>query len=140
MRNWFSNIGYKIRQFMYGRYGYDELSRFLAIAGLVLLFLSYIPYLRLFYLVSLALLIWSWIRALSKNIYKRQMERQKYLAVRYRIKQKFQLYKNIWRDRKTHKYYKCPHCKAVVRISKPGKGRTITVDCPKCGQGFTKRT
>ncbi len=68
------------------------------------------------------------------------MERQKYLAVRYRIKQKFQLYKNIWRDRKTHKYYKCPHCKAVVRISKPGKGRTITVDCPKCGQGFTKRT
>ena len=52
----------------------------------------------------------------------------------------FGLYKNIWRDRKTHKYYKCPGCAAFVRIRKPEKGRRILVTCPKCRQSFEKRT
>ncbi len=140
MKKLFSNIGYRIQQFMQGRYGFDELSRFLAIAGLILLLLSRVPYLGIIYFLALFLLIWSWFRGFSKNTYKRQMERQKYLTVKNRIKQRLLLCRNIWRDRRTHKYYKCPHCKAIVRIGKPGKGRTITVNCPKCGQGFEKRT
>lgn len=138
MRNWFSNIGYRIRQLMQGRYGYDELSRFLTICGLVLVFLSVIPVLRILYSLAFILLIWSWYRSFSKNIYKRQTERQKYLETKRKIEQRFRLYGNVWRDRKTHRYYKCPHCKAITRISKPGKVRTITINCPKCGQGFVK--
>jgi len=138
MKKWFSNIEYKIQQFMQGRYGYDELSRFLAISGLVLILLSFIPYLRILYFFSIILLVWSWFRTFSKNIYKRQTERQKYLTIKNKISQKLMFYRNVLRDRKTHKYYKCPHCKAVVRISKPGKGKTITINCPKCGQGFTR--
>ncbi len=140
MKNWFSNIGYKIQQFMQGRYGFDELSRFLAIAGLILMLLSSVPYLRIMYFLAFALLIWPWFRGFSRNTYRRQMERSKYLTVKNKVKQPFLLYRNIWRDRRTHKYCKCPHCKATVRISKPEKGRTIAIDCPKCGQSFIKRT
>jgi len=125
---------------MQGRYGYDELSQFLFISGLVLLVLSYIPYLKIFYFIAFVLMIWACFRTFSKRIYKRQMERQKYLAINNKIKQQFLLYKNVWRDRKTHKYIKCPYCKAIIRISKPGKGKTIAIHCPKCGQGFEKRT
>ena len=40
MRRWFEKIMYGLQRFMYGRYGYDELSRFLSISGMVILFLS----------------------------------------------------------------------------------------------------
>lgn len=140
MKKWFSNLEYKFHCFMQGRYGYDELTRFLSVAGFVLLFLSFIPYLRILYFLAFILLIWLWFRLFSKNIYKRQMERQKYLAIKKKVKQKFMFLRNIWCDRKTHKYYKCPHCKAIMRIRKPEKGRTITINCPKCGQELRKRT
>jgi len=140
MKNWFKKLGYKMQDFMRGRYGYDEFSRFLSIFGIVLLFLSYIPFLRFFYFLAFILVIWAYVRALSKNIYKRQMERQKYLTIQNKVRQKFTLRRNIWRERKTHKYYKCPRCKAFVRISKPEKGKTITIQCPKCGQEIKKKT
>ncbi len=124
---------------MQGRYGFDELSRFLAIAGLVLLLLSRVPYLGILYFLAFVLLIWSWFRGFSKNKYKRQIERQKYLTIKNGVKQKILLLRNIWRDRKTHKYIKCPQCKAIVRIGRPGKGKTITVGCPKCKQEFSKK-
>jgi len=140
MRKWPGKLGYKIQYFMQGRYGYDELFRFLSVSALVLLLLSFIPYLRILYFLGIALLIWAWFRSLSKNLYKRQMERQKYLAIKNKVSQKFLLYRNRWRDRKTHKYYKCPYCRIFVRITKPGKGKTIKIHCPKCGQEFSKRT
>lgn len=140
MKRWFSNLGYRVQSFMQGRYGYDELCRFLSITSLVLLLLSYVPFLRFFYLLAFILLIWSCFRSFSKNTYKRQMERQKYLAIKSGIRQRFTLWRSIWRERKTHKYYKCSRCKAAVRIIKPEKGRTITIKCPKCGQELIKRT
>jgi DNA-directed RNA polymerase subunit RPC12/RpoP len=139
MKNWFRNLGYQLRTFMQGRYGYDEFSRFLSITGIVLLFLSYIPFFRFLYFLAFVLIIWAYGRAFSKNIYKRQMERYKYLAIQNKVRQKFMLRRNIWRERKTHKYYKCPHCKAFVRISKPEKGKTIVIQCPKCGQEIIKK-
>lgn len=140
MKKFFENVMYGLQRFMYGRYGYDELSRFLLNCAVVMLILSLIPFLRILYFVAFALLIWSWFRSFSKNIHKRQMERQKYLAVQNKVRQKFRLYKNIWIERKTHKYYKCPHCKAVVRIMKPEKRITINIQCPKCGNSFDKKT
>lgn len=140
MRNRFGNLKYRLQQFMYGRYGYDELSRFVSILGLVLLFLAFIPYLRILYYFALILLIWTWYRAFSRNVYRRQAERQKYLELKYRAAQRFSLRRNMWRDRKTHKYYRCPYCKAAVRIRRPGRGKTISISCPKCVREFSKKT
>jgi hypothetical protein len=140
MKKWFSNLGYKLSGFMQGRYGYDELSRFLTITGLVMMIISSFSYLHFLYFISVALLVWSWVRTFSRNIYKRQMERSKYLRIRNKLMQRFRLKKRIWQERKTHRYYKCPNCKSMVRITKPGRGKKIMITCPKCRQSFEKRT
>lgn len=140
MGRWFSNLGYRMNMFMRGRYGYDELFLFLSVAGFLLMLISVFPYLHFLYLLGAALLIWACVRSMSKNIYKRQMERSRYLNIKNKIMQKFRQYKRKWRDRKIYKYYKCPNCKVTVRISNPGKGRRIVITCPKCRQSFEKRT
>lgn len=136
MKRWFQNFGEKLQTFMYGRYGYDELSRFLSICAIILvLFSSALPILSL---VSLFLLIWSIVRAYSRNTEKRKEERYRYLCFTGKFKQFFKLRKNMLRDRKTHKYYKCPSCKAYLRVPK-GKGK-IQISCPKCKEKITKTT
>jgi flagellar biosynthesis component FlhA len=140
MKKWFLTLGYKLNRFIQGRYGFDELSRFLIIAGLILIIISCFPYLHFLYILGFAIVVWAWVRTLSRNIYKRQMERNRYLGIKNRIAQRFRLYKNIWRDRKAHKFYTCPSCKTRVRITKPEKGKRIMVTCPKCRQRFGKRT
>lgn len=140
MKHWFSTLGYKLNGFMQGRYGQDELSRFLFMTGLIMMILSRFPYLHLLYILGYALLVWSLIRTLSRNIYKRQMERNRYFSIKNKVTQKFRLYKKIWLDRKTHRYYKCPSCRARIRIKKPRKRKKIMVTCPKCRQSFEKRT
>ena len=51
------------------------------------------------------------------------------------IKQKFsawiRLSKDMWRDRKTHTYFKCPSCKAMIRVPKRKGGGVVP--CPRCG-------
>jgi len=140
MNRWFENLGYKINQFMRGRYGYDELFRFLTATGLLLMLLSFLPHLYFLYVFGAALMILACARSLSKNILKRQMKRSNYLNFKNRILQKLRLARSRWRDRKIYRYYKCPNCKVTVRISNPGKRRRIEIACPKCGAKFEKRT
>ena len=56
----------------------------------------------------------------------------KNLAAELGIKGFFVLRKNKFRDRKTHVYRKCPHCKAQIRLPKV-KGEHKCA-CPKCGE------
>lgn len=141
MKNFFESIGYKLRTFMRGRYGMDELSYFISVIGIIMLLLSIlIPPLFILYFVGFVLLIWTWFRFFSRNIYKRQVERNKYLMIKGNVRQNFVLIKNKWVERKTHKYYKCPSCKATIRITKPARGRKIKINCPKCHNNFVKKT
>ena len=137
MKNFFRNIGDKINRWMQGRYGTDELNRFLSIAALVLLLLSCfkVPFV---YYPGVALLIWSLFRSFSKNFYKRQQERETFLRLQRKVSQWFKLQKNKWQDRKTHRYFRCPDCKAVLRVPK-GRG-SIRIRCSKCGREISKKT
>lgn len=140
MKRWFENLSYKFQGFMQGRYGSDELSRFLCILALITIFLSWIPGLTFLSVLSWVFLIWSIYRSLSRNLYKRQTEREKYLAIKGKITSRFNTYRRMWAERGTHKYYKCPNCKTRVRIVKPPKGKNILVHCSRCGNDFQKRT
>ena len=76
MKSFLEHVRYKIQAFMQGRYGMDELSYFLSMTGLTLFLLSVlIRPLSILYFPALAVLIWSWFRSFSKNIYKRREER-----------------------------------------------------------------
>lgn len=136
MRNWFENLGYKLQRWMYGRYGYDELSKFLNITSLVLIFLSiFIPFL---YTIALVMIVWSAFRTYSKNVPKRLKERDAYLHAKNKVRQWLNVRKSMWRERKTHRYYKCPGCKVHIRVPK-GKGK-IEISCPKCRNKIIRTT
>lgn len=127
-----------------GRYGVDGLNRALTWLGLVLVVASTFGrfWAPLRYL-SLAGLVVMWLaifRMFSRNIARRQSEYMTYYRLTSGIRKKFNLWKSMFKERNTHKYYKCPKCKAHVRIRKPPKGKNIAVRCTKCGEEFIKRT
>ena len=103
---------------MYGRYGVDNLSKFLLKIIFILflfniLFQTYILFIIQLFLLSLII-----YRILSKKIYIRSKENNIYLKIKKYIKQPF---KNIIRNYKDkdHIYKKCRKCKKVLKL--PGK-------------------
>lgn len=133
-------MAYKYSVFMQGRNGNDEFSRFLTIAALVFMVLSWIKPLSFMALIAFVLLVWTIFRCYSKNLAKRGRENEKYIGIKSAITGRFTLYKNMFRDRKTHRYYKCPGCKVYVRIPKLEHGKNIEVSCKKCGKKFVVKT
>lgn len=127
----------KFYRFMQGRYGNDQLNRFLMVLVMISLLISLFG-VRPFYLVGIAILVWSYFRMFSRNIYKRQAENSLYLRYEYKVRQKFAGWKKAAKQRKTHHIYKCPSCKQKIRIPR-GKGK-IEIRCPKCGQTFIRRS
>lgn len=140
MRGFLTNLSYRFREFMIGRYGDDALNRFLTGAGTACLILSMFPRLTYAYLGMMICFGWSLFRMFSKNAIKRNRENAAYLKISDGIKNKCLLIKGMFRDRKTHEYFKCPNCKTYVRIIKPPKGKNIAIRCSKCRSEFTRRT
>ncbi len=138
MKNWFQKLGYRLASFMYGRYGADELNKFLLVLALILMIVSWIPHLGIVYLLALAVMVWSLFRTFSRKFEKRRRELECYLKIKKPIANFFKLQRNKWRDRKTHVYFKCKKCKAVLRVPK-GKG-SIVVICTRCKDRIEKET
>lgn len=138
MRNFLERLRYKTACFMYGRYGNDDLTKFLLILGLVFMVISWFPHLGWFYFLAAAVLVWSLMRSFSRKIDRRRRELDRYLRIKKPIVNFFKLRRNKWRDRKTHVYFKCKKCKAVLRVPR-GKG-SIIVTCAKCGDRIEKKT
>lgn len=122
---------------MQGRYGNDQLNRFLMILVLVCFVLSLFG-LRPFYLLGILCLVLSYFRMLSRNIYKRRGENAVYLRYEYKVKQTFATWKRDMQQRKTHHIYRCPSCRQKIRIPR-GKGK-IEIRCPKCSNTFIKKS
>lgn len=143
MNNW----KYRLFQFMQGRYGIDELGRFLLILSMIVVLLSNFRHLHILYLPGILLLAYTYFRVVSRNIFKRQQENQKFL----RIKGRFSRENSVgsgWKSRKRkntsendgsqYNFYRCRNCGQTVRVPK-GKG-TVKITCPGCGNSFIDRT
>ncbi len=133
-----NRIRYKLAQFMQGRYGVDNLSRFLF--GLLLVYLvvtMFLPF-RFSSVISGILLVLLYYRTFSRNIPKRYEENQKFLRLRDRFTSRFRNFRSDWAQRREFHIYNCPNCRQRIRIPK-GKGR-IMVRCPRCGHEFEKRS
>lgn len=124
----------KIRRWMYGRYGVDNLSRFMIYVALVLCILSIFIFRGLFYFVSLVLVVYSYYRVFSRNTQKRYKELQAYEKWKKGVKN----FPKTMAMRKTHHIYKCPNCRQKIRIPR-GKGH-IEITCPKCRTKFLKNS
>ncbi len=144
MKNFLSNLGYKIQRFMIGRYGADQLWRALMIFYLLAIVITNIVYRfsKIAYyslsVLSLAIIIFAVFRVFSKNIEARRKENQEWLKITGGIRQKFIFAKERNKQKKTHKFVKCKKCKKVLRLPK-NKGK-LNVSCPHCKNQFVVNT
>lgn len=123
---------YKLAQFMMGRRGFDQLSRGLMVLAMILILLDFfVPgnFLSFFAFVAI---IYSYFRAFSKNLGRRQAENDWYVTF---VENKLRSYRS--RDYKHYKYFKCPSCGQTLRAPK-GKGK-IRVTCSSCRSIFEKK-
>ncbi len=126
---------------MYGRRGMDEFSRFLLIAVLVLILLSWVTTGILRSLLSVAEvagLVYCYLRVFSRDIYKRQRENAWYLQKRSAVVNWFHSLKDRWQQRKDYRFFRCPSCHALLRVPK-NKGKLL-LTCRKCGNRFERKS
>ena len=128
----------KMQQFMVGRYGADELGRFISVSTLVCLLVSLFTKWGILYWIGLFLIFYTYFRMFSHNVSKRYQENQKFLTLRYKAVAKWSIMKKHFLERKIYRFYKCPQCKQKVRVPK-GRGK-ICITCPKCRTEFVKKS
>ncbi len=131
----------KLAQFMSGRRGMDEFSKFLLIATLVLIVLSWFTggILRaVLGVLEIVCLVLCYIRVFSRNIYKRQQENAWYLQKKSAVVKWFRSLRERWQQRKEYRFFRCPACKTLLRVPK-NKGKLL-LTCRKCGNRFEKKT
>lgn len=156
---WFANL-------MRGRYGNDNLNRFLLIVSVILIIADMFVRWRLLYMLAVLILIYVYCRMFSRNINARYRENQKFLQFTAKFRRNGRYgsgnasygggaygggqYGNTansgsagWgrkanpaRDR-DHKILKCPVCGEKLRVPK-GAGK-ISITCPHCGEKFIKK-
>lgn len=128
----------KLMRFMAGRYGFDPFGRATLIGALIVMVLSGLFESAILSLLSWALIIYTYFRLFSRNIYRRSAENQAYLEKTRGIRTWFNSQKSLMAQRKTHHIYKCPTCHQKIRVPR-GKGR-IEIRCPKCQTRFIKKS
>ncbi len=127
----------KLRQFMYGRNGGDQLCFGLFVLAILCQIIYTITRFLPLYLLSLVLYGIGIFRVLSRNIPKRQAENRKFMNFIWKIKNFWGNTKCRFEEAKTYKHFKCPSCGQKIRIPR-GRGK-VEICCPKCGTRFIKK-
>lgn len=128
----------KVREFMAGRYGMDQLGRFTMGVGAGSLILYMFVHWRILYFITLFCLIWYYYRALSRDRNRRYEENLKFLQLKNRVLGRFQSTKIHMEERKVYRFYTCPSCSQKIRVPK-GHGK-ISITCPKCRTEFIRKS
>ncbi|WMJ86639.1 hypothetical protein [Anaerocolumna sp. MB42-C2] len=128
----------KIRRFMVGRYGVDDLGKFLMWIAIIIMLPSVFFRNRIIEIIPFIILIISYVRVFSRNINQRYNENQKFLAYKRRFLGYFQSANTRRMQKKNYHVYVCPTCKQKIRVPK-GKGK-ICITCPKCKAEFIRRS
>lgn len=129
-----NDFGNKVRDWMQGRRGADELSWFIVAVALVLEIVGQIAQVGWLAWVALACAVVACWRMLSKDVTARSAENAGFLRSTAPVRKFFKNPKAATQEAKTHKVVKCPKCGQKVRIPR-GKGK-LRVTCPKCGEKF----
>ena len=131
-----------LSQLFYGRNGMDQLNGVLLVgavaswAGSLMVHRVGIAY--LFHSLAMLLAAIAIVRALSRNIGRRQQENQKFLAMLGQGKDRRDSWSARMEQRRQYKVFKCPSCGIKLRVPR-GKGR-IKVTCRQCGATFEEKS
>lgn len=122
---------------MQGRYGGDKLSLTLLIAGIVFSMLTSFTQIGIFYYIGLAVYLNALFRMFSRNTAKRAAENQKFLAFFGKLNREIRQFFVRLKNSKKYKYFRCPQCRARLRL--PRKVGEVTVTCSKCKNQFRQK-
>ena len=138
------NIRNALIRFMYGRNGMDHLNqaliRFYLLLWLVSMLLSALKLEKVSAVLNVlmyVLMLYIFFRMLSKNLYKRREENQRWISWWWGVKNRASAAKTRHAD-KDHKYFSCKNCQTICRVP-AGKGK-IVITCPKCGAQIHAKT
>lgn len=146
--SFWEKIKQTLRSFMNGRNGADHLSIALLWAGLLLYLVGaivgsiqlsvFFPLLgMLMNLMGFVAYVFCIFRIFSRNLDKRRAENRRYVTAMEKKKTQRRQARVRFQNRKTYKYFKCPGCKAWLRLSR-GKG-VVTITCSRCHTSFTQK-
>lgn len=125
----------KMRSFLWGRYGIDQLYYGLLVLYVILLALRLILDLSFLSGAAAVVLLLALLRMLSKNHAARQKENRMFLKLWTPVKTELVLLKDRLRDLKSARYRHCRHCRAILKL--PVKKGGHTVVCPRCQKRFS---
>ncbi len=130
-------IKQSLRNLMVGRQGVDQLSLALVWTGLGLYVLSALLGSGLLSLVSMAVYGYTLFRVFSRNTEKRSAENRRYLTRKNRMQTNAKQARTRFNNRKQYKYFRCPSCKAWLKL--PRGAGVVTVTCGRCHNSFTQK-
>lgn len=146
--SFWQKIKQTLRSFMNGRNGVDQFSIALLWSGLILYLLgSVLSSIRsavwqlmgmLFSIAGFAAYVYCLVRMFSRNVEKRRAENRRYLAFTEKKRTERRQAKVRFQNRKKYKYFKCPGCKAWLRL--PRESGVVTVTCSRCHTSFTQKS
>ena len=132
--SWLDKIKQALARFFQGRRGIDQLGVATMLIGLILSFLDGIFSTGVLTLLGMAAYIVTIYRMLSRDLNRRSQENLRFTTWWYKTKtsatQAFTRLKNV----RKYKYFRCPGCKAYLRLPRGAGSGTIT--CSKCGRSF----
>ena len=128
------NFKDKLMRFMSGRYGIDELYYALIAVSIILIAVNSFVYHPILDTLVWFVLILMIFRAFSRNIVQRRLENEKFMKLWKPVKTNLKLTKHRITDIKTHRFRRCPHCQAMLRL--PRNKGVHTVSCPRCHNKF----
>lgn len=146
--SFWQKIKQTLRSFMAGRNGADPFSLALLWGGLLLYVLGSIfgsiqsAFFQLlgllFNLAGFAFYLFCVFRMFSRNVEKRRAENRRYVSLMEKKRTESRQAKVRFQNRKKYKYFKCPGCKAWLRLPR-GSG-VVTVTCSRCHTSFTQKS
>lgn len=122
----------KFNSYFKNSYGWDDLSKYLLIFGIVFSFRRATMF---FGIILIAYGTW---RSFSKNNYKRSGELAAFQNIIMKIRQRFYSYKGTVNKAIGYKIFACPNCGQKLRV--PRKQGRITITCKSCSTKFAGKS
>ena len=130
----FNNYIEKFKLYFKDSYGFDNLSKYISIMGMLALLLRYKLLVVLgFCLIGIAL----W-RSMSKDKSKRYKEAQVFNRYIFTIKKQFNMYMMRLTNFYKYKVFACPKCSQKLRVPR-GKGKMV-ITCKKYNNNFNAKS
>ncbi len=147
----------KVREFMDGRYGADDLTCALGAVGVLIALIGALFKWSVLTWVAIIVILLAILRAFSKDFPARERENLKFRELTSKAPAVDQVLdklpfsrageqmaragrtaKKVLVNRKTTMYFRCKNCGQILSVPR-GKGR-IRITCPKCGCQAEKRS